>query len=297
MKIFLTLFFAVCLFFSFSIQAQHYPFGSDFKCSSEPGDSLIFLDATTKLAKSLSELQRYDKLYGYDVSSHVDKSDDGDSTHFSIMLLAKDQAEFEILTKEWEKANTEVLRLLKEKCPTRTDEQFWDQSVSLPVVKNMAAMVIDVNEVDYKPNPNMEYKMIIDFTVFEKVDPDEEHSHEIKPGTVNWGLGEIGRLVNLHAGAGIPQKNIKFVAAVHGLSSQSFMTNEAYNKMHKMDNPNIAMLNELSAAGVEFMICGQSLGEVKKTDLLPLAKLTFTAQTTLSEFQMKGYAIKVLKND
>lgn len=258
---------------------------------------MVFLDAKIQLAKSLSNLQKYDKLYGFDVSSFVDKGDDGDSTHFSVMVLAKDKAEFDALTKQWEKDNAKVLSLLKEKCPTRTDEQFWDQPILLPIVKNIAALVVDVNEVDYKPNPNMEYKVVVDFTVFEKIDPKEEDSRGIKPDVVNWGLGEIGRLINLHAGAGIPQKNIKFVAAVHGLASQSFMTNEAYNKMHKMDNPNIELLNELSAAGVEFMICGQSLGQIKKSDLLPLAKLTFTAQTVLTEFQLKGYALKVLKND
>ena len=295
MKKLLFLFFAVGI--TFSAQAQYYPFGSDFKCSCEAEDSIAFVGVQAELNKSLLSLQKADKLYGYDVSFHVDKSDEGDSTHFSVMLLAQNEKEFKSLTKQWEKDNAKVAQVFKEKCPTRTDEQFWEESVSLPVVKNMSAMVVDVNEVDYKPDPNTEYKVVIDFTVFAKLDPDEEHSHDIKPDAVNWGLGEIGRLINLHAGAGIPQKNIKFVAAVHGLSSQSFMTNEAYNKMHKMDNPNIELLNELSAAGVEFMICGQSLGEVKKNDLLPLAKLSFTAQTILSEFQMKGYALKVLKND
>jgi len=90
---------------------------------------------------------------------------------------------------------------------------------------------------------------------------------------------------------------VNIVAAVHGMSSESFLTNEAYQKRHEMDNPNIPLIEQLTDAGIDFMICYQSLGDIKKENLLPNVKLTFSAQTTLSEFQMKGYALKVMKNE
>jgi intracellular sulfur oxidation DsrE/DsrF family protein len=291
------LFITTCLLLTFSMQAQYFPFGSDFKCSCESKDSLDFVDAKNKLASSMSEFQKAGDLYSYDVDYHIDKSDDGDSTHFSVVVFAKDQAEFDATRKAWEEANAEVLKFLSEKCPERTDEQLWDQTVFMPAVRNSSALVINVDEVDHKPDPGMKYNVIVDFTVFAKEDEEEEHSHSIKPDVVNWGFGELGRLMNLHVGAGIPQENVNFVVAVHGLSTDSFLSNEAYNERFKMDNPNIAILNELNESGIEFMLCGQSLGETKKKDLLPMAKVAFTAQVILSEYQMKGYALKVLKND
>jgi intracellular sulfur oxidation DsrE/DsrF family protein len=286
-----------CLILSVSAQAQYYPFGSEFKCSCEAEDSLAFLNAKEKLDKTLFELRKSGEVYNYSVGSTIEKSDNGDSTSFIIVLFETDESAFKTTTQRWEEANTEILSFLQEKCPNRTDKQLWNKSVSMPLIKNMSALVVDVPEVDYKPDPSLEYKIVADFTAFNKLDPKDDESYNIKPEEVNWGLGQLGRQINLHVAAGIPQENIKLVAAVHGVSSQSFMTNEAYQEMYQMDNPNLALINELHEAGVEFLLCGQSLGAIEKKDLLPFAKVTLTAQTTLSEFQMKGYALKILEND
>jgi intracellular sulfur oxidation DsrE/DsrF family protein/spore coat protein CotF len=292
----------ICLsaFISFSAQAQYYPFGSEFKCSCEAEDSLAFINAKEKLDKTLSELQKSGELHFYGVNTTIEKSDAGDSTSFSVMLLELDDSAFKATTQIWEETNPEILSFLMEKCPTRIDKKLWDKAISMPVVKNMYAMVINVDEVDHKPDPTMEYKIVVDLTAFTKLetkDDDDDDDDKIKPEAVNWGLGELGRQLNLHVGAGIPQENIKLIAAVHGNSSKSFLTNEAYNEMYNMDNPNLDLLNELNEAGAEFMLCGQSLGEIEKKDLMPFAQVTFSAQTTLTEFQMKGYVLKILKND
>ncbi|HCW06429.1 MAG TPA: hypothetical protein DGG95_03575 [Cytophagales bacterium] len=59
------------------------------------------------------------------------------------------------------------------------------------------------------------------------------------------------------------------------------------------------MIEELSNAGVRFLMCGQSLNWMgdKKEMLVPQAKVSLTAQTTLSSYQLKGYALKMEKND
>lgn len=286
-----------CLILSFSAQAQYYPFGSEFKCSCEAEDSLAFVNAKEKLFKTLSELRESGKVYNYRVSTSIEKSDSGDSTSFMIVVFEKDESAFKTSTQTWEEANPEILSFLEEKCPSRTDKQLWNKSLTFPLIKNMSSMVVDVEEVDYKPDPSLEYKIVVDFMAFTKLDPKDDESYKIKPEEENWGLGQLGRLFNLHVAAGIPQENIKMVAAVHGVSSESFMTNEAYQEKYKMDNPNLGLINELHEAGVEFLLCGQSLGEIEKKDLTPEAKVTLTAQTTLSEFQMKGYALKMVIND
>jgi intracellular sulfur oxidation DsrE/DsrF family protein len=287
-----------CLILSVSsAQAQYYPFGSEFKCSCEAGDSIAFQNAKTQLDQSLSELVQSGKLYNYRVASTIKKSEEGDSTEFIIIFFEADDASFQATTKRWEESNPKILSFLEEKCPTRTDKQLWNKSVSFPMIKNRSSMVVDVPEVDYKPDPSLVYQIIVDFTAFNKLKPEEKENYEIKPEEENWGLGQLGRQINLHVAAGIPIENIKLVAAVHGASSRSFMTNEAYQKMYKMDNPNLALIQELHGAGVEFKICGQSLGPIEKKDLLPITQVTLTAQTTLSEFQMKGYGLKLLSND
>jgi intracellular sulfur oxidation DsrE/DsrF family protein len=273
----------ICLsaFISFSAQAQYYPFGSEFKCSCEAEDSLAYVNAKEKLDKTLSELQKSGELHFYLVNTAIEKSDTGDSTRFSVVLFELDDSAFKATTKTWEETNPEILSFLTEKCPSRTDKQLWDKAGSVPVVKNMSAMVINVDEVDHKPDPTMEYKIVVDLTAFSKLDtkdgddnnPDDD---KIKPEAVNWGLGALGRQLNLHVGAGIPKENIKLVAAVHGSSSKSFLTNEAYNKLYNMDNPNLDLLNKLNEAGVEFMLCGQSLGEIEKKDLIPFAQVRAT---------------------
>jgi intracellular sulfur oxidation DsrE/DsrF family protein len=290
-------FFTACLIFSVTVQAQYYPFGSEFKCSCEAEDSIAFQNAKQKISKTLSELRKSGEVYNFNVATRVEKSDEGDSTNFMVLLVELDEAGFKANTQSWEDANPDILSFLQEKCPNRTDKQLWDKSMSMPVIKNMSALVIDVPEVDYKPDPSLEYKIIVDFMAFTKLDPKDDDSDEIKPAEQNWGLGQLGRQINLHVAAGIPKENIKLVAAVHGTASESFMTNEAYQEKYKMDNPNLEMLNELHEAGVEFLLCGQSLGPIEKKDLLPFAKVTFTAQTTLSEFQLKGYALKLILND
>lgn len=281
----------------FAVQAQYYPFGSNFNCVCNEGDSLAYVNAKAKLKSTMQAYQDKGELYGYDVDFHNHNNEEGDSTHFSVMVFAQSEADFESSMRAWEKTNPEVLELLNKKCPERTDEQLWDQGVSLPVIKDMSAMVMDAKDLDYTPSPSMQYNIVIDFTIFVKEDPEEDHSHSIDPSSVNWGLGDIGRQLNLHVGAGIPHENVNIVAAVHGMSSESFLTNEAYQKRHEIDNPNIPLIDQLTDAGIDFMICYQSLGDIKKENLLPNVKLTFSAQTTLSEFQMKGYALKVMKNE
>jgi intracellular sulfur oxidation DsrE/DsrF family protein len=291
------LFITACLLFAYSAQAQYYPFGSNFKYSFDSKDSLDFVDAKNKLVATMDNLQKEGEVYFYEVNFRINKMDEGDSANFMVMVLAKDEAEFDAAKQAWETANPEVLNFLSEKSPERKDEKLWNKTLFMPVIKSNSAMVINVDGVDHKPDLTLKYNIVVDFTVFAKEDTEDENSEVMKPDEVNWGLGALGRLMNLHVGAGIPQENVKIVAAVHGVASDSFLTNEAYNARYKMDNPNIALLNQLSAAGIEFWLCGQSLGETEKKDLLPMAKVAFTAQIILSEYQMKGYALKVLMND
>ena len=286
------------LLISTPAKSQYFTFGTGFKCATDSTLVDSYTDAKKKIAATLADLQAKGELYSYNVDYHKDKFDDApDSTHFMVMMYALEETEFKSTTTVWEEENPGVLKFLTGNCPSRSDRKFGKSTSFLPVIRHPYAAVRNIEHLDVKPDPNLKYNIVIDFTSFVKPEGVEGHTHEIDPKSLNFGLAEIGRLLNLHVGAGIPKENVNIVVAVHGMASESFLNNEAYLEEHKTENPNISLLDELNDAGVKFLMCGQSLGDTKKTELLPFASITFTAQTTLSDYQSKGYALKVIKND
>lgn len=143
------------------------------------------------------------------------------------------------------------------------------------------AVVTNVNEV---PDPNIDYKLLFDFVVN---NPDSLSKE------LNEGLIEIARRLNLHAASGIPAKRIIPVIVIHAGALNAVKTNAAYQKRYKTDNPNIKLVEEMKQLGAKFIVCGQSMvfTDTKKDDLLPDIKISVTAQTALSSYQLKGYVL------
>lgn len=58
-----------------------------------------------------------------------------------------------------------------------------------------------------------------------------------------------------------------------------------------MDNPSIKLIDDLKKIGATFIVCGQAMEflEVKKEEFLPEIKISLTAQTVLTHYQLKGY--------
>ena len=142
--------------------------------------------------------------------------------------------------------------------------------------------VIDVKDYTEKTDTNMVYKLLFDWTVF---NPDS------LVGESNAGLNEIAHKINLHVGAGIPLRNLRLVVIIHGPALKAITNNDYYRERYKIDNPNIKMLNEMTAAGVKFIACGQAMANqgVERKMLLPMIGVAFTAQTSFSYYQMMGY--------
>ena len=141
--------------------------------------------------------------------------------------------------------------------------------------------VADPNEV---PDPNMDYKILFELT---NNNPDSV----IKE--INYGLGEVARVINLHVAAGVPVKRIIPVIVIHAAALQAFKNNEAFQKKYKIDNPNIKLINDLKKIGGKFIVCGQAMAfiEIKKEELLPDIKISVTAKTVITEYQLKGYVL------
>jgi intracellular sulfur oxidation DsrE/DsrF family protein len=63
-------------------------------------------------------------------------------------------------------------------------------------------------------------------------------------------------------------------------------------KKYGVDNPNLKVLEELKAAGVKIVGCAQAMmkSSIDPTDLNPIIKPIFSRFTTVSSYQLKGYA-------
>jgi intracellular sulfur oxidation DsrE/DsrF family protein len=71
------------------------------------------------------------------------------------------------------------------------------------------------------------------------------------------------------------------------------MNSEQHFKKYKKENPNLQLFEELSKAGVKIFVCGQSLinRKVDRTKLVPEVKIATSMLTTLTTYQLRGYAL------
>jgi intracellular sulfur oxidation DsrE/DsrF family protein len=133
-----------------------------------------------------------------------------------------------------------------------------------------------------RPDSTQVYKIVIE------VEQVREKPHEL-----SWAVNNVARLVNLHASAGVPRQNLEVVMVIHGEATYTAMNDEAHRAKFKVENPNKGLYTALEKAGVKIVICGQSLinRNVDRFKLLPEVKIATSMLTTLTHYQMKGYAL------
>ncbi|MES2003716.1 MAG: DsrE family protein [Bacteroidota bacterium] len=150
-----------------------------------------------------------------------------------------------------------------------------------PIIKSYGS-VWEIPNAKEKPDPNMEYKILVDIT-----------NAADKPDTLNVYLEAVATLLNLHGAGGVPAKNIHAVVVIHKMATFSVLSNEKFQQKFKVDNPNLPLIRELSDAGVQFFVCGQNLirGKIAESEVTPEVKMATSALTTLTTYQLKGYAL------
>lgn len=113
------------------------------------------------------------------------------------------------------------------------------------------------------------------------------------PTEVLPGLTSAARLLNVFAADGLPAKNLKVVAIIHGSAGYSAMSDDVYRAKFGVDNPNLQIIEELKNAGVQPLLCGQTFHELNfsEKDLLPEVKLATSAGIVLVAYQNDGYAL------
>ncbi len=116
----------------------------------------------------------------------------------------------------------------------------------------------------------------------------------VKATELNPGLERAARLLNLYGAAGLKPSAVQIAIVFHGDAAPAALTNDAYAKQNAgAKNPNIALIAKLREAGVEVLICGQTLARKKipQTDIAEGVAIATSAMTTLINGQLDGYAV------
>ena len=131
------------------------------------------------------------------------------------------------------------------------------------------------------PDPNMTYKVVFDIT---KAAP--------KIDDLNPGLTVVARYFNTLAQRGVPANHRMIAVVIHQDATGIVQNNEAFKARNGgHDNPNIALIQSMKKAGVDFRVCGQAVlaNKIEPKTIQPEIELDLWALTTLVNLQLRGY--------
>ena len=139
---------------------------------------------------------------------------------------------------------------------------------------------LKVRDIDIKTDVSAEFKVIFDVS----------QSSEDKT-IVNKNIVTAARFLNMHADAGMDKSQLKVAMTIHGGAWQDVLANEAYREKFGVDNPNVELINQLTEAGADIIICGQTAGfrGISKQNANPNVKFALSAMTALLQYQENGY--------
>ena len=113
------------------------------------------------------------------------------------------------------------------------------------------------------------------------------------PGEVNKGLEQVARLLNLYGVAGLKAGDVQIAAVCHGPADKAVLNDAAYFARFKVAaNPNLPLIRDLEKAGVEVLVCGQSLYDLgfKEEEVAEEISVADAAKLVLVNKQADGYA-------
>jgi intracellular sulfur oxidation DsrE/DsrF family protein len=169
------------------------------------------------------------------------------------------------------------------------DSLKWDaikKMSEFPLIKNSEmSFALPVPLVTDKADPSIKYKLVFNMTIWSR--------DSISKQKINEGLAEIGRIINLHAAAGVPKENLELAIIVHGPALNVFLKNDVYQKKFKTNNPNLDILKQFINLKTSLVACGQAelFLNIPATDMLPEVKTAYSAKVALSTYQLKGYVL------
>jgi intracellular sulfur oxidation DsrE/DsrF family protein len=110
---------------------------------------------------------------------------------------------------------------------------------------------------------------------------------------INPAIEKVTRFVNIYAGAGKHPATVRITVILHGKATAAALHDDAYAaKFQTVRNPNIPLFVKLKAAGVEVLVCGQSLVHAghQHEDVAREVGVAVSALTVNVNRQADGYA-------
>jgi intracellular sulfur oxidation DsrE/DsrF family protein len=152
------------------------------------------------------------------------------------------------------------------------------QVAQYPIVKGFGG----IYEIEGATNPDseLEYNIVIDLKTMQR---DKE--------SINRGLNNVARMLNLHGLGGVSANSINVAVVVHGGATDTIIDNAAYQKRYELDNPNISLISALKDAGVEFFVCGQSLlsRQYAQDEVNTEVTIALSMLTTFTTYMHNGF--------
>ncbi|MGA9853311.1 MAG: DsrE family protein [Gammaproteobacteria bacterium] len=154
---------------------------------------------------------------------------------------------------------------------------FWQN----PVIKDAGEMH-PLPQAAFQPQKDATYKAVFSMTRGEKNSKD-----------LNDDLAHVARAVNVFVSAGVPLDHLKFVVIIHGGAVPAVLDNAHYKKEFGVDNPNLKVIQELKAAGVQMAVCGQAVAgyNYEYSWVNSNVKIALSALSTIIILQHDGYAL------
>ena len=142
--------------------------------------------------------------------------------------------------------------------------------------------VFDVSEPDFETLLDQDYKVVFDVARA----PNE-------PDRLNPSIETLARFLNMHARAGVPEERLFVALVLHGAAGKYALQNTSYRARFQVDNPNLELLEELRAAGVRVILCGQTAASrgFERDELSASVELALSAMTALITLQSDGYQL------
>jgi intracellular sulfur oxidation DsrE/DsrF family protein len=161
-----------------------------------------------------------------------------------------------------------------------------DGSGQVPPERSTGPVIQNFGGVYPVPNPDFETDTDATYRVaFEVAQPAES------PDEVNAQINTLARFLNMHAQAGVDPADMHLALVVHGPAGKDMLDNATYRQRYGVDNPNLPLLEELDAAGVQVILCGQTAmsRNLPRDRLAPQVRVALSAMTALWTLQARGY--------
>lgn len=124
-------------------------------------------------------------------------------------ILAENEPKFKAIVDAWRaKATGSEWTAFWKACPKRKDTLINTTPLVFPAIKNSNSPVAVVPVIEEKPDPSIDYKIVIDFTAFSTLGETEK----LDSSKVNWGLSEVGRIFNFAYSSRHPKRQNTYCA-------------------------------------------------------------------------------------